>query len=122
VSHLLQQTAANVWASAATRKLLARAERTYSQRRAALVDALAGHGITACGATGLGVWVPLTEEVEVVQQLLERGWAVSPGERYRFNTARGIRITATDLQPAEARKLAAAVAEIAHGTDATYAG
>lgn len=122
VSHLLQQTAANLWGSAATRKLLARAERTYAERRTALVDALAGHGITAYGDTGLGVWIPVAEEVEIVQQLLERGWAVSAGERYRFKTAPGIRVTATDLQPAEARELAAVIAEVMHGMSATYAG
>jgi DNA-binding transcriptional MocR family regulator len=122
VSHLLQQTAANLWGATPTRKLLARAERTYAERRAALVDALASHGITAYGATGLGVWIPMAEEVEIVQQLLERGWAVSPGERYRFNAAPGIRITATDLEPAESRRLADAIAEIAQATTATYAG
>ena len=79
VSHLLQQTAAQLWASPATRDLFARAERTYAERRAALVLALAGHGLAACGQTGLGVWVPVDGEAAAVQQLLERGWAVSPG-------------------------------------------
>jgi DNA-binding transcriptional MocR family regulator len=119
VSHLLQQTAAQVWASSA--KLLARAERAYAERRAALVDALAGHGITAYGSTGLGVWVPVVEEVATVQHLLERGWAVSPGERYRFHAAPGIRITTTDLQPKEAKELAAALAS-ALGRTTTYTG
>jgi len=122
VSHLLQQTAAHLWASAATRKLLARAEHTYAQRRAALIDALAQYGITAYGSSGLGVWVPLAEETATVQLLLERGWAVSPGERYRFNTPPGIRITTTDLDPNEAKELAATLQTIANGTAATYAG
>jgi DNA-binding transcriptional MocR family regulator len=122
VSHLLQQTAANLWSSAATRRLLARAERTYSERRAALVDALAGHGIAAQGDSGLGVWVPLDEEVAVVQSLLERGWAVSPGERYRFRTAPGIRITTAGLDPHEARQLARAIATGVRPTRTTYAG
>ena len=122
VSHLLQQTAANLWAGAATRKLLARAERTYAERRAALVVALAGHGITAQGESGLGVWVPLAEEVAAVQGLLERGWAVSAGERYRFDAAPGIRITTTDLEPSEAKELAGALDGILHGSTATYAG
>ena len=122
VSHLLQQTAAHLWASAATKALLARAERTYAERRAALLDALARYGITAYGRTGLGVWVPLAEEVATVQQLLERGWAVSPGERYRFHAPPGIRITTTDLKPDEAEQLAAAMKEIAAASAATYAG
>lgn len=121
VSHLLQQTAAHLWGSAATTKLLARAERTYAERRAALVEALAGYGITAYGSSGLGVWIPLAEEVGTVQGLLERGWAVSPGERYRFETAPGIRITTTDLEPSEAKELAAAIDAISRSSTATYA-
>ena len=122
VSHLLQQTAANLWSGAATRRLLARAERTYAERRAALVDALAGHGIAAQGDSGLGVWVPLDEEVAVVQSLLARGWAVSPGERYRFRTAPGIRITTAGLDPHDAQELARAIASGVRPTRTTYAG
>ena len=121
VSHLLQQTAANLWASAATRKLLGRAERTYAERRSALVEALAGYGIAAYGRSGLGVWVPVAEEVAIVQHLLEGGWAVSPGERYRFDTPPGIRITTTDLEPSEAEELAAAFEASARISGATYA-
>ena len=120
VSHLLQQTAAHLWANPETRKLLARTERIYAERRAALVEALAERGITAHGHSGLGVWVPLAEEVAAVQQLLDRGWAVSPGERYRFDAPPGIRITTTDLEPSEAVELAAAMT-LSTAT-ATYSG
>jgi DNA-binding transcriptional MocR family regulator len=122
VSHLLQQTAAHLWARRSTKKLLERAERTYAERRAALVEALAGHGIAAYGRSGLGVWVPVDEEVATVQQLLQAGWAVSPGERYRFHAPPGIRITTTDLEADEAKELAAALAATLHGTAAIYAG
>jgi DNA-binding transcriptional MocR family regulator len=121
VSHLLQQTAANLWASAATRKLLRRAEKAYAERRAALLDALRERGITAYGRSGLGVWVPVVEEVVIVQQLLERGWAVSAGERFRFDAPPGIRITTTALDPDEAQELAAALEAATVGTSATYA-
>jgi hypothetical protein len=57
-----------------------------------------------------------------VQQLLDRGWAVSPGERFRFRTPPGIRVTTAALEPAEARKLAAAIDEVVNGATATYAG
>jgi DNA-binding transcriptional MocR family regulator len=122
VSHLLQQTAASLWASAATRKLLTRTERAYSERRAAVVDALARRGIAAYGKSGLGVWVPLAEEVATVQSLLERGWAVSAGERYRFRTPPGIRITTTALEPRDAEALADALADALGATATTYAG
>jgi len=122
VSHLLQQTAVQLWSTAATKKLLARAERTYAERRAALVDALAAHGITAQGESGLGVWVPLAEEAATVQQLFEHGWAVSPGERYRFDAPPGIRITTTNLDPKAAKKLAAALDATLRRAPSTYAG
>src|SRR5215471_2493496 len=54
VSHLLQQAAAELWDSPATRELLDRTTARYAERRAALVDALAGHGIPAHGRSGLG--------------------------------------------------------------------
>jgi hypothetical protein len=68
------------------------------------------------------VWVPLTEEVDTVRQLFDRGWAVSPGERYRFRTPPGIRITTTGLEPAEAAELAASMNDVMRGTGTTYAG
>ena len=120
VSHLLQQIAAQLLGSAATTKLLARVERTYAERRAALVEALERRSIAAHGASGLGVWVPVTEEAATVQFLSERGWAVSPGERFRFHTPPGIRITTTDLEPAEAAELAAALAETRATPSTTY--
>jgi DNA-binding transcriptional MocR family regulator len=122
VSHLLQQTAALLLANSATTNLLARTERTYAERRSALIEALAGYGIAAYGSSGLGVWLPVAEEVATVQQLLDRGWAVSPGENYRFRTPPGIRVTTTDLKPAEAARLAAAIDEITRTITGTYAG
>ena len=122
VSHLLQQTAAELWAAPATKKLLARADETYTERRGALVEALAGHGIEARGGSGLGVWLPVAEEVPVVQHLLDCGWAVSAGERYRFRASPGIRITTTTLETAEADALATAIAESLQSAAETYAG
>ena len=57
-----------------------------------------------------------------MHQLLERGWAVSPGENYRLRTSPGIRVTTTDLQPGEVARLAAALHEITQTTSATYTG
>lgn len=123
ISHLLQQTAVHLWTSATRHGLLARTERAYAERRDALVGALAGHGIGAYGRSGLGVWVPVAEETATVRALLERGWAVSPGERYRFHTPPGIRVTTAALRPREAEELAEALAETARSpAAATYAG
>ena len=121
VSHILQQVAASLWHDAVGRDLLARAERVYTERRDALVTALADRGLTSFGRSGLGVWIPVEEEVAVVQVLLEQGWAVSPGERYRFDTRPGIRITTATLEPRDASKLAAALAAALQSSQATYA-
>ncbi len=122
VSHLLQRAAAELWSSPSTKKLLARATTRYAERRRALVDALAERGIEAHGDSGLGVWIPVDEEAATAQQLLDRGWAVSPGERFRFRTPPGLRVTTAALEPADARELAAAIDEVVNGATATYAG
>jgi DNA-binding transcriptional MocR family regulator len=120
VSHLLQQLAARLLASAATRRLLARAERVYAERRSALVDALGEHGIAAHGPSGLGVWVPLEEEAPVVDHLLAHGFAVGSGERFRIASGPGVRVTTTTLEPADAARLASLIAEATTSTS-TYA-
>jgi hypothetical protein len=56
------------------------------------------------------------------RQLLERGWAVSPGERFRFRTAPGIRVTTATLERREAAELAAALRDIIGTASATYTG
>jgi DNA-binding transcriptional MocR family regulator len=122
VSHLLQQTVATLRSDAAASALVARAGREYATRRTALVAALAERGITAHGRSGLGVWIPAEEETAIVQALAERGWAVSPGERYRYHSAPGIRVTTATLQPAEARRLAGEIAAVVRGQATTYAG
>lgn len=122
VSHLLQQVAARLLRDKATAQLLARAKRAYAERREALVSALRTRGIEAAGDSGLGVWLPLPEEAAAVRELLVHGWAVSPGERYRFGSAPGIRITTTDLEPDEAEALADAIASLGRTPAATYTG
>jgi DNA-binding transcriptional MocR family regulator len=122
VSHVLQQVAAQLLHQRATAKLLDQAERVYKERRDALVSALAAHGVAAAGGSGLGVWVPLADEAASVRELLVQGWAVSPGERYRFNTSPGIRITTATLEPDKAVHLADAIAALGRAPAGTYAG
>lgn len=122
VSHVLQQLAAELWSAPSTGKLLTRARETYAERRRALVGALAERGIDASGETGLGVWIPVAEEAAVAQQLLDGGWAVSAGERFRFATPPGLRVTTAALDPADAGELAAAIDDAVRGDAATYAG
>jgi DNA-binding transcriptional MocR family regulator len=113
VSHLLQELVATMWRDPATAVLLAHAAAAYTERRDALVEALAEHGLAAHGRSGLNVWVPVAEEVGMVQGLLARGWCVRGGERYRIRTGPAIRVTTAALLPDDARRLAADIAELA---------
>jgi DNA-binding transcriptional MocR family regulator len=111
VSHLLQATVAALWADQATGRLLERAAAAYASRRTALLEALAGHGIAASGDSGLNVWVPVPEEARAAAALLDAGWAVAAGERYRLRSPSAVRVTVATLrQPEEAERLAATLA------------
>jgi DNA-binding transcriptional MocR family regulator len=107
VSHLLQQLVSDLIEQDATHEWRANAAREYAQRRAALVAALADAGIDAQGTSGLNVWVPVPDEAGTVARMLECGWAVAAGQRYRIASSPGIRITVAALEPGEARRLAA---------------
>jgi len=110
VSGLLQEIVAELWADRATDRLFARAAAAYAQRRGYLIDALAAHGVPAMGRSGLAVWVPVADEPAVTGALLERGWAVAPGERFRIASPPAIRIGTGTLTREEAVRLAADIA------------
>jgi DNA-binding transcriptional MocR family regulator len=112
VSGILQSIVLHLRSDAATRRLLAQAERTYARRRTTFLRALAAHGIAAHGRSGLNVWIPVPEETTVVQGLLTRGWAVRAGERYRITSAPAVRITTATLDTGDAALLAADLASV----------
>ncbi len=106
VSTLLQRTVAALWTDDDG------AARVYAQRRRALVDALAAHGIAATGASGLNVWIAVDHEDHAVAGLLDAGWAVAAGARFRHAAPPGVRVTTASLRPDEAPSLAADLAAL----------
>jgi len=112
VSYLLQETVAELWQDPATRRLLEQASAAYARRRARLIADLAAAGIAATGQTGMAVWVPVSDEVGTTSALLDRGWAVAPGERFRTASPAGIRIGIATLTAAESARLAADLASV----------
>ena len=112
VSFILQRLVAAVWSQPGIAVELRRAARTYAQRRKGLIEALAGHGIAATGRSGLNVWIPVADEAETVSLLLDRGWAVSAGQRFRLESPPAIRVCTARLARPEAVRLAHAVAEV----------
>ncbi len=122
VSHILQKLVVTLWRDKGVQKLLTRAERTYTQRRDALINALRTRGIEAHGMSGLNVWIPLPEESAVVQALFQRGWAVAAGERYRFRTPPAIRVTIASLDTGDAASFADDLAEVLRPVQRRAAG
>lgn len=112
VSQILQHLVEVTWSTAEADGTLAAAAAAYTERRTALLAALAERSIPASGRTGLNVWVPVDEEVPVVQGLADLGWAVAAGEAFRSTTAPGIRITVAGLEPAAAPRLAHDLAQV----------
>jgi len=122
VSHILQRVVVALWRDRNVHKQLARAERTYTQRRDALINALRAHDIAAHGSSGLNVWIPLAEESAVIQSLFQRGWAVAAGERYRIKTPAAIRVTTASLDAADANRFANDLAEVLRPAQRRAAG
>ena len=107
VSHLLQRLTLTLWSDPSSGRRFARAADVYTQRRQALIDALAAHAIPSFGRSGLNVWIPVREESAAVQALAARGWSVAAGERFRLRSAPGIRVTVSTMLPEDAGRFAA---------------
>jgi len=98
VSHVLQQLVAELLSEKGMKKRLRGAARCYSERRDALVKALAKHGISSSGRSGLNVWIPVSAEVEIVSGLRDAGYGVAAGERFRLRSGPAIRVTIAGLR------------------------
>lgn len=97
VSTMLQRLVVELWTSVEAAAAVADAANAYDSRREQLLAELDQRGITATGATGLNVWVPVTDETTTVTSLLQARWAVAPGARFRQASAPGVRITISGL-------------------------
>lgn len=105
VSRLLQEIVAEMLGGLSSSTELDR-------RREALLAALE---VPAHGRSGMHVWVPVREEAFAVRRMLEAGYAVLPGERFRLRTPPAVRVTTALLPAAEVEPVAAALAEAATG-------
>jgi len=120
VSHILQQIVAHLWSDPKASPLFARAKASYSARRANLVDELIQRAIPATARSGLNVWIEVAEEAETVRALMQAGWAVAPGERYRIETRPALRVTSAALKEGEAEAFANDLAAILQPQMRTY--
>lgn len=114
VSHVLQALVAELVRDPEFERTAAHARDVYATRRRALLAALEERGVAAHGRSGVNVWVPVREEAPVVSALLDAGWLVAAGERFRIATPPGIRITIATVQEAEAAEIAEVIAGVEH--------
>jgi DNA-binding transcriptional MocR family regulator len=115
VSRLLQEVVGELLGAADVRRQLRLAADETNGRRRALVQALERRGVRAHARSGLYAWVPVREEGFAVRSLLDAGYAVRAGERFRLRSPAAVRVTTTQLQPAEVEPLADALFEAASG-------
>ncbi len=115
VSQLLQEIAAEMLGNTSVRRRLRRAAAETNRRRNALLAALHRHHLPSHGRSGLHTWIPVREEQFAVRHLLDAGYAVLGGERFRLRTPPAVRVTTAQLQPGAAEQLAANLAEAATG-------
>ena len=109
VSHLLQRTVAALLGDKGVLRGLREADRTYTERRRALLEALAARGTPAFGRSGMNVWVPVPDEDCAASALLDAGFAVSTGARFRIHSAPALRITTASLHRDDAVAVADAL-------------
>jgi DNA-binding transcriptional MocR family regulator len=121
VSLLLQQLVSNLWSDPAVRQTLDQAGAAYAERRMRLLEALAARGIAASGVSGMNVWIPVVEEAATVAGMLQRGWAIVAGERFRLRTGPAVRITTSTLAPGEAEAVAEDLAAVLDRRPGAYA-
>ncbi|MGA8331459.1 MAG: aminotransferase class I/II-fold pyridoxal phosphate-dependent enzyme, partial [Mycobacterium sp.] len=115
ISHLLQDLVVGLWRDDAATRQVHQAETLYTRNRQLLQTALADRGVPSSARSGLNVWVPVPDETVAITRLLSAGWAAAPGTRFRINSAPGIRITVSELDPADIEPLADAIVEAVHG-------
>lgn len=116
VSRLTQRAVVELWTSGAVDR--AAVAESYGRRRRALVAELTRCGVEAHGRSGMNVWIPVSDETGAVAALLQAGWAVAPGARFRTAAGPAIRVTVSTLEEADVPELARTVARVLQG-DAT---
>lgn len=116
VSHVIQELALTLLTDSATPELFKTARDTYAKRREGLDGALSRHGIGVTGSSGFNMWIPVPAEGAITAALQTEGWAVRPGESFRTDSAPGLRVTISTLDPADAEDFADALAACLRGS------
>lgn len=114
ISKLLQHLALHIWQNLDSDGLNHIAD-SYTQRRQALLQALACHNIRPPyqpqHGEGMHIWLPVPNEAHIIQALAAKGWAVQSGVPISLSKQPAIRITVSNLNMEDCQTLADDIAE-----------
>ncbi|WP_151772055.1 aminotransferase class I/II-fold pyridoxal phosphate-dependent enzyme [Streptomyces abyssomicinicus] len=113
VSRVTQRAVVELWTGGAVDR--AAVAGSYGRRRRALIAELRRHGVPAHGRSGVNVWIPVPDETGAVAALLQAGWAVAPGARFRMESGPAVRVTVSTLTEGDMAALARTVARALEG-------
>ncbi|WP_166459722.1 aminotransferase class I/II-fold pyridoxal phosphate-dependent enzyme [Amycolatopsis pithecellobii] len=92
---ILQDTQAFLIDDPDTGALLRQARTRYAARRAALAAALRAEDIVVHTTDGLGLWVPVADEIRALMSLAAQGVSVAAGSRYHSRPPAGQHVYVT---------------------------
>jgi DNA-binding transcriptional MocR family regulator len=84
-SRLLQAVLVDLLTDPSTMDQIAYARDEYARRRTALLDALDDRGVTATGADGINLWMPVANQQVAMLTLAAHGIAVAPGAPFEVS-------------------------------------
>lgn len=109
VSRILQRAVALVLGDDEAMAQVAKSADAYRGRQSALISELDAEGLAAHGVSGMNVWVNVQDEAAAVAAAAKAGFAIRPGQRYRQNSAPGVRVTLSNLRMDDVSTLAVAL-------------
>jgi DNA-binding transcriptional MocR family regulator len=113
-SRLLQRLLLDLLTSPSAQAEVTKAREAYAARRAAVVGALAAHGVSVTGTDGLNIWLPVRDESAALVRLASVGIGAAAGAPFAITGEQPghLRIT-TALVRADHAALAAQLADAA---------
>ncbi|PKR48035.1 GntR family transcriptional regulator [Thalassospira marina] len=112
VSGFLQSITLSILQSPDYPGFIEKARHVYAQRRETTLQELTRQGIAAHGSDGINVWIPVSDEAQIMRRLFDHGWSVRQGSVFRLQSAPGIRITTAAMLPDHAAEFARTLAYI----------
>ncbi len=120
VSNLLQRLVRELLATSSVQRKIAAAGDAYRERHHLLTAALKKRGFDVRAGAGLNVWIPVSDEDEIVPRLVEAGWLVRSGRDLCIGPLSGIRVTTARMTASTVLAFADALATVRKGGSTAF--